>query len=35
MYPNDKDIAKEIRKVKKMENSYLEFEKIICQKMFH
>ncbi|KMQ95238.1 peptidyl-prolyl cis-trans isomerase d-like protein [Lasius niger] len=35
----DKDtqdnIAKEIRKVKKMENSYLEFEKIICQKMFH
>lgn len=35
MYPNDKDIAREIRKLKKMENSYLEFEKTTCQKMFH
>ncbi|XP_070150287.1 peptidyl-prolyl cis-trans isomerase D isoform X1 [Polyergus mexicanus] len=35
MYPNDKDITREIKKVKKMDKSYLDFEKAICQKMFH
>lgn len=35
MYPNDKDITQEIKKVKKMNKSYLEFEKTTCQKMFH
>lgn len=35
MYPNDKDIIREIKKVKKMNKSYLEFEKTSCQKMFH
>lgn len=34
--PNDKDIIiREIKKIKKLKNSYLEFEKTTCQKMFH
>ncbi|GAB1863458.1 40 kDa peptidyl-prolyl cis-trans isomerase [Camponotus japonicus] len=35
IYPNDKDITREIKRIKKLKNSYLEFEKTTCQKMFH
>lgn len=35
IYPNDKDITQEIKKIKKLKNSYLEFEKISYQKMFY
>lgn len=34
MYP-DTAILEEIKKVKKMENFYLQLEKTMCQKMFH
>lgn len=33
--PNNKDIIREISKLKEMENSYLEIEKATCQKMFN
>lgn len=32
--PNNKDILKEIEKVKKVMNSYLAVEKATCQRMF-